>query len=235
MILSKSLKLLMILSLVCVTLIGVGGFRTKGMFNLSQSDISNARLQGIKITGKDLSDEGRWRLFQKNPSDLVKFEMGLDNLYENVRIRLTPKPEDTREFKIEQQIETSLMINDEGLPLYLLDWKHGRSTWVELTSPQRHVFSGNPITFKDEDRFPDYTKEELYQAIVEQEKINATLYEGLYSQNEERWLNVAKQKPEGGNMPYSPGVSTIRFRIKAKEGDTWQVVHTVEILVAFGC
>lgn len=232
---NRNFKLLIMLSLICVVLIGIGGFGISTMFHPSQPEISNVQLQRIEITGKGEADEKSWRLFQQHPSDFVKLDMGMEGPYENVRIQLNPKPGDTREFKIEQQIETSMTISDEGPHLDLLDWKHGRSSWVELSRLQPYVFGGNPITLKDEDRFPDYTKEELYQAIIEQEKKNEVMYGDLYYQNEERWLSIVKQEPQGRYLLWGPGVSTIRFRIKAKEGDTWQVIHTVEIAVALGC
>ena len=235
MILNKSLKLLMILSLIGVILIGVVGFSQGIMFNTPQPETFNVQLQQIEITGKGEADKEPWRLFQQHPSDFVKLDMGMEGPYENVRIRLHPKPGDTREFKIEQQVETSMTISDEGPHLDLLDWKHGRSSWVELSPLQSYVFGGSPITLKDEDRFPAYTKEELYQAIIDQDKKNEMIYGDLYYQNEERWLSIVKREPQGRYLPYSPGVSTIRLRIQAKEGDTWQVIHTVEIAVALGC
>lgn len=235
MTLNRNLKLLIVLSLACVILIGIGEFGISAMFHPSQSEISNAQLQRIEITGKGEADDEPWRLFQQHPSDFVKLDMGMEGPYENVRIWLNPKPGDTRELKVEQQIETSMTISDEGPHLDLINWKHGRSPWVELSPLQPYVFAGNPITLKDEDRFPDYTKEEFYQAIIEQEKKNEMMYGDLYYQNEERWLSIVKQEPQGNYLLYSPEVSTIRLRIKAKEGDTWQVIHTVEIAVALGC
>lgn len=161
--------------------------------------------------------------------------MGLDNPYENVRIRLKPKPGDTREFKVEQQFETSLTINDEGPHLDLLSWKHGLSPWQELSVIKPNIFRGKAITEKDGRRFPAFTKQELCQAVIKQGKQDARSGNYIYDPNDDKWLTLVKQKPQEGWVIYRSGVSTIRFRIQAKEGDTWQVVHTVEIARALGC
>ncbi|HMW00452.1 MAG TPA: hypothetical protein PKE58_09920 [Acidobacteriota bacterium] len=235
MTLNRNLKFLLALNLMCLILIGSSGLGVSARFYPRHPEMSNVQLRWIEITGKGQWDKEKWRLFQKNPTALVKFDMGMEGPYENVRIRLNPKPGDTRKLKVEQQIETSMTISDEGPHLDLLNWKHGVSPWVELTSLQPDVFRGNPLTEKDMNRFPAYTREELYQAIIAQEKKNKMTYGDLYSQNEERWLRIVKQKPQGKYLPYSPEVSTIRLRIQAKEGDTWHVIHTVEIAVALGC
>lgn len=87
MTLNRKLKLLIVLSLVCVILIGIGGFSIRAMLHPSPPDILNGRLQlqpeipndqlqsqpenssdqlqVIEITGRNLWDKGRWRLFHK--------------------------------------------------------------------------------------------------------------------------------------------------------------------------
>ena len=193
------------------------------------------KLDLIEISGINSWDKKKWKLTKKKPSAQVKLEMDYTNEYEKVQIRLKPKPGDTREFKIEQQFETSMTINDEGPHLDLLNWKHGLSPWQELSVIKPNIFRGKVITEKDGNRFPAFTKQELCEAVIKQGKQDARSGNYTYDPNDDKWLQLVKQKPQEGWIIYSTGVSTIRLRIQAKEGDTWQVIHTVEIARALGC
>lgn len=201
----------------------------------TESPAPAQKLDLIEISGMNSWDKKKWKLTKKKPSAQIKLGMEYTNEYEKVQIRLTPKPGDTREFKVEQQIETSMTINDEGPHLDLLSWKHGLSPWQELAVIQPNIFRGKAITQKDSRRFPPFTKQELYQAVIKQGKRDARSGNYTYDPNDDKWLKLVKQKPQEGWVIYSPGVSTIRLRIQAKEGDTWQVIHTVEIAMALGC
>ena len=193
------------------------------------------KLDLIEISGINSWNKKKWKLSKKKPPTQVKLEMEYTNGYEKVQIRLKPKPGDIREFKIEQQIETSMTINDEGPHLDLLNWKHGVSPWQELPVIKPNIFRGKAITKKDSRRFPAFTKQELCQAVIKQGKRDARSGNYTYDPNDDKWLRLVKQKPQEGWIIYTTGVSTIRLRIQAKEGDTWQVIHTVEIAVALGC
>ena len=134
---------------------------------------------------------------------------------------LHARPGAAAEFKIEQRIETSLTVSDEGPHLDLIEWKHYQSEWVALDGLGANRFRIREVSDEDRARFPDASPEEIRAAV--------------WSAGGEKWAELVKDVKGPHDAPASVGLSKITLRVSVKEGGGWKVIHVIDLLVAMGC
>jgi hypothetical protein len=158
---------------------------------------------------EDLSDEP------------IDFDLDLSHAIENQIIALHPYPNDFREFKIEQQFETSMSVSDEGPHMDLTDWKHYTSDWKEIKRLEGNRFLTSKISESDYDRFPKVTRKEIYKAVLKN--------------GGKRWADYSRSCKTANDYPCLVSVSRISFRIMAKENGKWNIIHKINVFVPMGC
>jgi hypothetical protein len=151
----------------------------------------------------------------------IDFDLDLSHSIENQVIALHFYPNDSREFKIEQQFETSMSVSDEGPHLDLTDWKHYTSDWKEIKRLEGNRFLTSKISESDYGRFPKVTSKEIYKAVLKR--------------SGERWANYARSCKTPDDAPCLVSVSRISFRIKAKQNGKWNIIHKINVFVPMGC
>lgn len=130
-------------------------------------------------------------------------------------------------FRMEQQIETSLSISDEGPHLDLRDWNHWTSGWkeVEMKDPLRFV----PEEPGGENLpFPRVTTEEIAAAVTD-------LLKDDPNSDSEGWISLARQCRSENDGPCIVTVSEVRLRISVKNGADWKPVQLIRLIVPMGC
>ena len=81
-------------------------------------------------------------------------DLDLSESIENQLIILDPASDNSKEYRIEQQFETSMALGDEG-PHYDLDhWKHYTSPWQEIENEDQNRFVTRNIAVSDLVKFP---------------------------------------------------------------------------------
>lgn len=159
--------------------------------------------------------------FENLSSATVDYEADLsETVYDRVII-LHPFLNDSREFKVERQFETSMALSDEGPHLDMTDWKHYTSNWQELEKIESNKFLASKISEADGERFPKVTRKEIYDAVLKD--------------GGKRWANYSKTCKTVNDGPCYVAISRISFRIKAKEKGQWKIIHRINFSVPMGC
>jgi hypothetical protein len=184
---------------------------TKNPRNLAAIEIKrfDPEFEVEEIKVEDLSDK---------PMD---FDLDLSHSIENQIIALHPYPNDSREFKVEQQFETSMSVSEEGPHLDLTDWKHYISDWQEIKRLEGNRFLTSKISESDYERFPKVTSKEIYEAVLKR--------------GGKRLADYARSCKTSNDAPCLVGISRISFRIKAKENGKWNVIHKINVFIPMGC
>lgn len=172
-------------------------------------------------------------------ADPVAIDLDLGEGIEDQLIILRAYEGESREFKIEQQFETSMTVSGEGPHLDLLDWKHYTSEWEEIKMIERNVFLTSKISESESQKFPKVTWKELYNAVMKADrKLYADYYESAGTEDDpadSKWLKLVRQCKSPQDNPCAVSVSKIRFRIKAKEGERWKIIKRLEFNLPMGC
>lgn len=183
-------------------------------------------LSAIEVLTKDmLLDKQKEsviaRKFDKLTTPNITGELELGETIEDQLIILHPQPGITTQFRIEQQFETSLTIMTEDNYLELKDWKHAYSAWRQLKELERNRFQ--PLPFPEDMylRFPRVTAKQIQAAVRKA--------------GGEAWARLVRNVQHPNDYPSSVEISKILFRILAKEGGQWKVIHTLEFIVPGGC
>ncbi|MBK8813302.1 MAG: hypothetical protein IPN69_21600 [Acidobacteria bacterium] len=158
---------------------------------------------------EDLSDK---------PND---FDLDLSQTIENQIIALHPYPNDFREFKIEQQFETSMSVSDEGPHWDLTDWKHYTSEWNEIKRLEGNRFLTSKVGPSDYQRFPKVTSKEISEAVSKR--------------GGKKWADHVRSCKTATDDPCLVSISRISFRIMAKENGKWNIIHKINFFLAMGC
>lgn len=151
----------------------------------------------------------------------VDFDLDLSESIENQMIALNTYPNDLREFKVEQQFETSMTISNEGPHMDLIDWKHYTSDWQEIKRIEGNKFLTSKISESDSIRFPKVTSKEIYKEVLKG--------------GDRKWAEYARSCKSPNDYPCSVSVSRISFRIMAKEYGQWNVIHRINFMIPMGC
>lgn len=178
-------------------------------------------LQAIEIVQHDKERPFVQMKIENTAAEKIDVDLDLGDSIENQLIILRPISAIGREFKIEQQFETSFQVYGEGPHIDLIDWKHYRSPWRELQSTGDNMFLTRAISEAEASRFPAVTKAQMYRAVL-----NA---------GGERWAKEARTCKTLTSAPCSVGVSRISFRIKVKEEGRWKVVNRLNFMIPMGC
>ncbi|MBA2734468.1 MAG: hypothetical protein H0U54_16525 [Acidobacteria bacterium] len=177
-------------------------------------------MSSIEIVRHDEESEINPRAFKNLSRHPIFVDLDLSESIENQIILLRGTiPE--REFKLEQQFETSLAISDEGPHLDLVDWKHYRSEWREIKKLENNKFLTLKLTEADASRFPHVTMQEIYQEVLKE--------------GGNRWANLVRAAKTINDYPIGISVSKISLRIKVREGERWRVLKRLEFTIPMGC
>jgi hypothetical protein len=148
-------------------------------------------------------------------------ELDLGESIENQIIALNTYPNDLREFKVEQQFETSMTVMDEGPHMDMVDWKHFTSDWREIQRMEGNRFLTSQISEADNLRFPKVTSKEIYQAVLKG--------------GDRKWAEHARSCKNANDYPCGVTTSRISLRIMAKEDGRWNVIHRINFKIPMGC
>ncbi len=181
----------------------------------------NKYLCAVEILRHDPGTEISERIETNLTKANLDFELGLSESIENQFISLTPCIRDEREFKIEQQFETSMAIGDEGPHLDFTDWKHYTSDWKPIEKISDNRFLTSKLTESDYTRFPKVTAQEI-RLLVSKE-------------GGKRWEKLASHCKTANDGPCYVTVSRISLRISAKELGKWKEIHRINFSIPMGC
>lgn len=198
---------------------------TVGSVNSScQRKISTAKsknLAAIEITRFDPEFETIETKIEGLSIKPINLDLEFSLSIENQIIALHPYPNDSREFKIEQQFETSMSISEEGPHIDLTDWKHYTSDWREIKELSGNRFLTLNISAADHQKFPKVMSKEIYNAVLKN--------------GGKRWADYARSCKNANDSVCSVSISRISFRIKAKENGKWNVIHKINVSIPVGC
>ena len=203
--------------------------------NIRQSEY----LKAIEIKSHNTEYPVTARRLEDLSTNPVSVDLDLGESIEDQIIILHTYPGESREFKVEQQFETSLTVMGEGPHFDLLDWKHHTSEWEEIKMIGRNEFLTNRIGESESSKFPNVTGKEISAAVKEAErKLYADYYEAAESgvdPVDEKWSRLARTCKSPQDYPCAVSVNKIRFQIKVKDGDQWKIIRRVEFNVPMGC
>lgn len=124
--------------------------------------------------------------------------------------------------EIDERIETSMVISDEGPHCDLTDWKHYTSPWVKLNAHQGDIFDGHDFPDSEQSKFPTVTLKEVEEAV---EKFCG-----------ERWSKLLSKAKSIRDAPLSVDVSKYELRIRATDKITGKKIEKmITIIVPMGC
>ena len=180
-------------------------------------------LASIKILQQASSNEGQLteRTLTGGRKSTFNFDLELGESIENQLIVLQPFPNDAREFKVEQQFETSMAIGDEGPHVDLINWKHYTSDWKEIENVGENRFRTFRVSEADTQRFPAATSQEIHRVVLKE--------------GGKRWGDLARQCKTPFDPPCYVGLSRISFRISAYEDGNWNEIHRINFSIPLGC
>lgn len=193
----------------------------KPVYSQKSSPQKSRYLEAVEMVRFDPEFEGPEIKFEGISAIPIDFDLDLSQTIENQIIALHPYPNDSREFKIEQQFETSMSVSDEGPHLDLTDWKHYTSDWQEIKKLEGNRFLTSKISESDYERFPKVTSKEIYNAVLKR--------------SGKRWADYVRSCKTPTDAPCLVSVSRISFRIKAKENGKWNVIHKLNVSIPMGC
>jgi hypothetical protein len=151
----------------------------------------------------------------------IAAELELGEGIEGYDVVLRPRPGVAAEFKVEQRIETSMTIQNEGPHLDLIDWKHYYSPWVPLDELGANRYRVREVSEQDKTSFPAAGPEEIRAAVR--------------SAGGEEWARLVKNVRRPGDAPAAVGVSKISLRVSVRDGSGWRVISLIEFSVPMGC
>lgn len=173
----------------------------------------------LLVTGAEL--EISKRRFENLSQKPVRLELDPSETIDGQVIAIHPFPGDSRQFRVEQQFETSLSVNSEGPHQNLTDWKHYTSQWRELERLETNRFRTFAVTEEEMKRFPRVTREEIVKAA--------------FRQGGKGWAEVAEDCTGPDEGPCIIGRSRVSFRISARINGRWTVIHRIDALFPMGC
>ncbi|WP_144409347.1 hypothetical protein [Pseudoxanthomonas suwonensis] len=188
-----------------------------------------AELRGVQVlahTGPEYSFSG-WRSEGPPPRALdVHLELG-DQIY-GATLQLEPERPGGR-YRVQVQYETSMGLAAGGPHLDLLDWKHCNSAWMPAQSSEPLSFVLPTPTPEQQSCFPDYTREELEQAVRAL---------GLRMGNPalaEAWLDdLHGVTSDIGVYPFVE-IGRVRVKLEVERGGDWDEIAVLTFLPPMGC
>ena len=151
----------------------------------------------------------------------IAVDLQLGEEIEGREVILYPRSGITLEFMIEQRIETSLTVSNEGPHLDLLDWKHYLSPWERLDEVGENRYRIRDVSNEEATSFPAVSPEEIREAVLRA--------------GGERWAELVRDVKGPHDAPVLVGVSKISLKVSVKEGGDWKVINLIEFLIPMGC
>ncbi|MRG48818.1 hypothetical protein GFS24_27155 [Chitinophaga sp. SYP-B3965] len=132
------------------------------------------------------------------------------------------KSEQLTNIKVEEQLQTSMMISTEEGLYELSDWKHGHSAWEELYMQEDSSYMAKEYSREDQSIFPEVTLEEVKAAVK--------------AQGGEEWLNLIKDVKSVKDNPLEVFGDTYLFRVSGKrKTDGKMISKIIVITTTLGC
>jgi hypothetical protein len=167
------------------------------------------------ITPKSLSD------LSANP---VVIDVELGESIDNQMIYLVIEEDDKRDYKIEEQYETTMSVSAEGPHMDLIDWKHHLSDWKEIPQIGKHRFLTLKLNESESRMFPKVNQREIYSAVKERVTEDSA------------WALEKARLCKGPNtFPCYVSVSRVSLRISVKENNKWELVNQIDFHIPMGC
>jgi hypothetical protein len=178
-------------------------------------------LKAIEIRQGDEDHPIQEMIFENTATKVINIDLDLGDNIENQKIVLRPHDGETREFKIEQQFETSFQVHNEGPHIDLKDWKHYRSNWEEIRAVEKNVFLTPKLREADHTKFPQVTRTEIYNAV--------------FNAGGREWAQKTRRCQTLTDSYCNVGVSRISYRIMVKESGQWKVINQLNFDIPMGC
>lgn len=167
----------------------------------------------------------RGQIFDDLSSQPLDIELDVREDWDGELLILHPFPGDSREFRIEEQLETSMSVfYDTGgaiAQLDLTDWKHYTSGWSELKNLGENTFQIRSRTTGENRKFPAVARKEIYETVVKRE--------GKW------WGEIAATCKSADSRPCFVWTSRRSFRIFARVNGKWTVIHRIDTRGTLGC
>jgi hypothetical protein len=187
--------------------------------NLDSSKITQIQIAGIEVGLYDVEFWNSEEEFISTKNDTCHVQPDLGSTVQGKFVLVNSSVFEN--ITIEQQYETSMTVMNEGPHLDLLNWKHYTSDWVELKKVDENIYKSIKYSNNDYSSFPDFTEDELY------EYINSIGFP--------KWANLVKNPTFQDGSHYTPGISSIRFRITGIDEKGEQITKYIECEIAMGC
>jgi hypothetical protein len=167
----------------------------------------------------------RNQIFDHLTQEPIDIELDVREEWDGQMIILHPYPDDSREFRIEEQFETSMSVSYDTSPtiaqLDLTGWKHYTSGWSELKNLGENKFLVRTKTLAEFKKFPGVTRKEIYDIVVKRE--------GKW------WGEIAKSCKSADSEPCFVWISRVSFRIFARTNGKWTLIHRIDTHGTLGC
>jgi hypothetical protein len=186
----------------------------------------NGNLQAIELKQLTPGEQRvRGQIFDDLSSQPLDIELDVREDWDGELLILHPFHGDSREFRIEEQYETSMSVfSDVGPEIAQLDltgWKHYTSGWSELKNLGENKFLVHSRTAEENRKFPAVTRKEIYETVVKRE--------GKW------WGEIAKTCKSADSRPCFVWTSRRSFRVFARIHGKWTVIHRIDTRGTLGC
>lgn len=186
----------------------------------------NGNLQAIELKQLTPGEQRvRGQIFDDLSSQPLDIELDVGEDWDGELLILHPFPGDSREFRIEEQFETSMSVLHfiDGTPaqLDLTGWKHYTSGWSELKNLGENNFLVRSRSAGETRKFSAVTRKEIYETVVKRE--------GKW------WGEIAKTCKSADSGPCFVWTSRRSFRIFARIHGKWTLIHRIDTRGTLGC
>jgi len=186
----------------------------------------NGNLEAIELKQLTPGEQRvRGQIFDDLSSQPLDIELDVREDWDGELLILHPFPGDLREFRIEEQFETSMTVSHDMsgaiAQLDLTGWKHYTSGWSELKNLGENKFQVRPRTTEETQKFPAVTRKEIYDIVVKKE--------GKW------WGDIARTCKRADSEPCFVWTSRRSFRIFARVDGKWTVIHRIDTHGTLGC
>jgi hypothetical protein len=187
----------------------------------------NGNLEAIELKQLTPGEQRvRGQRFDDLTQDPLDIELDVREDWDGGLLILHPFPGDLREFRIEEQFETSMSVvsydpGPELAQLDLTDWKHYTSGWSELKNLGENKFQVRSRTTKETQKFPAVTRKEIYDIVAKRE--------GKW------WGKLAGTCKSADSEPCFVWTSRRSFRVFAGTNGKWTLIHRIDTRGTLGC
>jgi hypothetical protein len=186
----------------------------------------NGNLKAIELKQLTPGEQRvRGQIFDDLSSQPLDIELGVREDWDGELLILHPFHGDLREFRIEEQFETSMTVSQDMsgaiAQLDLTGWKHYTSAWSELKNLGENKFQVRSRPTEETRKFPAVTRKEIYDVVVKKE--------GKW------WGEIAGTCKSADSGPCFVWTSRRSFRIFASIHGKWTLIHRIDTHGTLGC